>query len=65
MNGKLYLIPTILSEDALHVIPAYVHEITKTIKIFFAENKKDSQTVALNKCLAIKDGHAEANYYKG
>ncbi len=37
---------------------------TKSL-IFFAENKKDSQTVALNKCLAIKYGHAEANYYKG
>lgn len=33
--------------------------------IFFAENKKDSQMVALNKCLAIKSNHAEANYYKG
>lgn len=37
---------------------------TKSL-IFFAENKKDSQLVALNKCLALKDGHAEANYYKG
>ena len=43
MNGKLYLIPTILSEEALHVIPAYVHEITKTIKIFFAENEKTTR----------------------
>ena len=43
MKGKLYLIPTILSEEALHVIPAYIHEITKTIKIFFAENEKTTR----------------------
>ncbi len=43
MSGKLYLIPTILSDDALHVIPAYVHEITKTIEVFFAENEKTTR----------------------
>lgn len=43
MNGKLYLIPTILSDEALHVIPAYVHEITKTVQVFFAENEKTTR----------------------
>jgi 16S rRNA (cytidine1402-2'-O)-methyltransferase len=42
-KGNLYLIPTVLSEDALHVIPAYVHEITKNLKIFFVENEKTAR----------------------
>lgn len=43
MNGKLYLIPTILSEDALQVIPQYVHDITKSITVFFVENEKTAR----------------------
>lgn len=38
---------------------------TKSLIFFADNNKKDSQMVALNKCLAINPDHAEANYYKG
>lgn len=43
MNGTLYLIPTILSDEGLHVIPQYVHDITKKLEIFFVENEKTSR----------------------
>jgi len=33
--------------------------------IFFSQQLKDSQTVALDNCLKINPGHAEACYYKG
>ncbi|MFN0276026.1 MAG: SAM-dependent methyltransferase [Chitinophagales bacterium] len=42
-KGKLYLIPTVLSEDALHVIPVYVHEMTRKLKILFVENEKTTR----------------------
>ncbi|MBC8172383.1 MAG: SAM-dependent methyltransferase [Chitinophagales bacterium] len=42
-KGKLYLIPTILSDEAFHVIPAYVHTITNLLRIFFAENEKTTR----------------------
>ena len=37
---------------------------TKSL-IYFNENKKDSMSVALDKCIAVKQSHPEANYYKG
>ena len=37
---------------------------TKSL-IFFNEGKKDSQLVALDKCIGINSNHAEASYYKG
>lgn len=43
MKPKLYLIPTILSDDALQVIPTYVHEITRDLKVFFVENEKTAR----------------------
>lgn len=33
--------------------------------IFFAQNNKDSQDVALDKCLALDANHADATYHKG
>ncbi len=43
MPGKLYLIPTVLNENAVHVIPAYVHEITKSLTHFFVENERTAR----------------------
>ena len=43
MPGKLYLIPTVLSEEALHVIPAYVHSVTKGLSHFFVENERTAR----------------------
>lgn len=43
MKGKLYLIPTILSPEAAHVIPAYVHDLTNALRHFFVENEKTAR----------------------
>ncbi|MBK7444235.1 MAG: SAM-dependent methyltransferase [Bacteroidetes bacterium] len=43
MNGTLYLIPTVLSEEAIHVIPQYVHDITKRLTVFFVEDEKTAR----------------------
>jgi len=43
MAGKLYLIPTVLSDEALHTIPAYVHDITKTLTHFFVEDERTAR----------------------
>lgn len=42
-KGKIYLVPTILHEEALHVIPEYVHQITKNIELFFVENERTAR----------------------
>ena len=41
--GKVYLIPTVLHEDALETIPAYILDAVKDCQIFFAENEKTSR----------------------
>lgn len=41
--ATLYLIPTILSEDALHTIPQYVHDITLRIRIFIVEDERTAR----------------------
>ena len=43
MNGTLYLIPTVLSEEAIHVIPQYVQDITKRLTVFFVEDEKTAR----------------------
>lgn len=43
MTGKLYLIPTQLSEEATHVIPQYVHEITHRLTVFIVEQEKTAR----------------------
>jgi 16S rRNA (cytidine1402-2'-O)-methyltransferase len=43
MKGNLYLVPTILSDEALHVIPQYVIDITNKINVFFVENEKTAR----------------------
>jgi 16S rRNA (cytidine1402-2'-O)-methyltransferase len=37
-KGKLYLVPTVLSEEAEFTIPAYVIDIVKNISIYAVEN---------------------------
>jgi 16S rRNA (cytidine1402-2'-O)-methyltransferase len=41
--ATLYLIPTVLSEEALHVIPSYVHAITSRIRIFIVEDERTAR----------------------
>ena len=43
MKSKLYLIPTLLSDDAIHVIPSYVLAIINSIDEFVVENEKSAR----------------------
>ena len=42
-SGKLYLIPTVLHEDAIETIPPYVLEAVKDCQVFFVENEKTTR----------------------
>ncbi len=42
-TGTVYLIPTILYEDALETIPAYVNDAIKNCTVFFVENEKTTR----------------------
>lgn len=41
--GKLYLIPTVLHEEALETIPAYLLDAVKDCQVFFVENEKTAR----------------------
>lgn len=41
--GKLYLIPTVLHDDALETIPAYILDAVKDCSVFFVENDKTAR----------------------
>lgn len=43
MIGKVYLIPTVLHEDALQTIPAYVVDAVKDCHVFFVENERTAR----------------------
>ncbi len=43
MMGKVYLIPTVLHEDALETIPAYVLDAVKDCHVFFVENERTAR----------------------
>jgi 16S rRNA (cytidine1402-2'-O)-methyltransferase len=42
-TGKVYLIPTVLSPDALHTIPAYITATVQPLRIFFVENERTAR----------------------
>lgn len=42
-SGKVYLIPTVLQEDALQTIPAYILDSVKDCSVFFVENDKTAR----------------------
>jgi 16S rRNA (cytidine1402-2'-O)-methyltransferase len=42
-TGKVYLIPTVLHEDALETIPSYILDTVKDCQIFFVENEKTAR----------------------
>jgi 16S rRNA (cytidine1402-2'-O)-methyltransferase len=42
-SGKVYLIPTVLHEDALHTIPPYILGAVKECTVFFVENEKTTR----------------------
>lgn len=41
--GKVYLIPTVLHEDALQTIPSYILDAVKDCQVFFVENDKTAR----------------------
>ncbi|MEO8173440.1 MAG: SAM-dependent methyltransferase, partial [Sediminibacterium sp.] len=41
--GKVYLIPTVLHEEALETIPAYLLDAVKDCQVFFVENEKTAR----------------------
>ncbi len=53
--GKVYLIPTVLSADTLHTIPAYVTPVVQQISVFFVENERTARRYlkALDKSINI------------
>jgi 16S rRNA (cytidine1402-2'-O)-methyltransferase len=42
-KGKLYLIPSVLHEDAVQTIPAYVVDAIKKCDVFFVETEKNTR----------------------
>lgn len=42
-KGQVYLIPTVLYEDALHVLPTYLLDAIKNCSVFFVENEKTTR----------------------
>lgn len=42
-QGKVYLIPTVLHEEALETIPAYLVDAVKDCSVFFVENEKTAR----------------------
>ena len=43
MTGKVYLIPTVLHEEALETIPAYILDAVKDCSVFFVEQEKTAR----------------------
>lgn len=41
--GKLYLIPTVLQEEALETIPSYILDAIKDCQVFYVENEKTTR----------------------
>lgn len=42
-TGKVYLLPTVLHDDALQTIPAYVLDAVKDCQVFFTENERTAR----------------------
>ncbi|SHM25396.1 16S rRNA (cytidine1402-2'-O)-methyltransferase [Chitinophaga jiangningensis] len=42
-TGKVYLIPTVLSADALYSIPPYVTEVARKLTVFYVENERTAR----------------------
>ncbi len=42
-SGKVYLIPTVLHEDALETIPVYILDAVKDCQVFFVETEKTAR----------------------
>ncbi|PUZ22045.1 16S rRNA (cytidine1402-2'-O)-methyltransferase [Chitinophaga costaii] len=56
-TGKVYLIPTVLADEHLETIPAYVTGVVRQLKIFFVENERTARRYmkALDRSIVIDD----------
>jgi 16S rRNA (cytidine1402-2'-O)-methyltransferase len=43
MTGSVFLIPTLLYDEAVHTIPAYVLDAVKECRVFFVENERTAR----------------------
>ena len=43
MNSSIYLIPTVLHEEATESIPSYVMDAVKKCQVIFAENERTAR----------------------
>ena len=43
MPGKVFLVPTILSADALFSLPPYITDTVRQLKIFYVENERTAR----------------------
>jgi len=41
--GTVYLIPSLLHEDGIHVIPSYIIDAVKNCQVFFVENERTAR----------------------
>ncbi|RAJ10618.1 16S rRNA (cytidine1402-2'-O)-methyltransferase [Chitinophaga skermanii] len=41
--GKVYLVPTVLSADALFSLPAYITETVQKLRVFYVENERTAR----------------------
>lgn len=55
MSGKVYLIPTVLSADALFSLPPYITDTVRMLRIFYVENERTARRFlkALDKSIDI------------
>lgn len=42
-TGKVYLVPTVLSPEALHTLPAYITAAVQRLRVFFVENERSAR----------------------
>ena len=47
-NGNVYLIPSFLDENSIHVIPAYAIDAIKECHVFFVENERSARRFLKN-----------------
>ncbi len=57
MRSKVYLIPSVLDESAIHTIPPYIIDAVKECKVIFAENERTARRFlkSMDKEIVIDD----------
>ena len=53
MSSIVYLVPTVLDENALHTIPLYIIDAVKNCKVIFAENERTARRFLKSICKEI------------